>query len=646
MLSSFRNFSKSKVGTVVLALFAAAIFASFALADISGFGGGAFGGASNGTLVKTGDEQVSERDFTMGMERLLAAARQQNPEATYATVARNAPELIEQLTDDAAVKAFASDTGLVISRKLVDAEIASLPQTRGLDGKFSEAAYAQFLSQERLTDATVRRLFESDLARRLMLGSVAANARIPVGVATPYASMLLEQRRGELVFVETSAFRAGLAPTPAQLQTYYEQNKQRYTVPEQRVLRIAAIGPDQVAGVAPTEAEIAAYYKANSALYAGRETRTISQAVVPTKAVADAIVARARGGASFAAAAAPAGFSADDVSVGPQTRAQLVTLAGEPVANAAFAATAGTVVGPIQSDLGWHVVRVDAVTGEAGRSLADARSEIAAKLTADKRKEALVELVTKVEEAIEDGSSIVEAAAANRLTLTETPLITAAGVDRADPAYRFPAAQAPALKGGFDLAAEDDPVIETLPGDAGYLLVGLGRVVGAAPAPLAQIEDRVRADWVAKQASDRARTVAAGIAAKVGRGVALADAAKQAGTGVSPVQPFGARRIQLSQVPPQIAAPMRILFSLTQGKSRMVAAPEGAGYFVVRAVSVTPGNAATQPSLIAQVQRSFQEPAAQELAEQFLSAVRKDVGVKRDEDAIAAARSRLTSSGS
>ena len=188
-------------------------------------------------------------------------------------------------------------------------------------------------------------------------------------------------------------------------------------------------------------------------------------------------------------------------------------------------------------------------------------------------------------------------------------------------------------------------MVETLPNDAGYLLVGLGRVVGAAPAPLAQIRERVVADWTAKQASDRARAVAAAIAAKVARGVPLADAARQAGAGVSPVRPFGARRMQLTEVPPQLAAPMRILFSLSAGKSRMVAAPGGEGYFVVRAVSVTPGNAATQPALIGQVQRSFQEPAAQEIAEQFVAAVRKDIGVKRNEEAIAAARTRLTSSG-
>ena len=88
MLNFFRNLSKSIVGKVILVLFVVMIFASFALADISGFGGGALGGGSS-ALVETGDEQVSDRDFSMGMERVLASARQQNPEATYATVAGN-----------------------------------------------------------------------------------------------------------------------------------------------------------------------------------------------------------------------------------------------------------------------------------------------------------------------------------------------------------------------------------------------------------------------------------------------------------------------------------------------------------------------------------------------------------------------------
>ena len=466
MLSSFRRLSKSKVGTVILVVFLLGIVASFALADMANIGGGSIG-QSSGTLAEAGDEEVSERDFSTAMDRLLVAARQQNPEATLSSIAGDAPALLEQLIDETALRAFAADNGLLLSRRLIDAEIAGLPQTRGLDGKFSQEAYNAFLASQRLTDAQLRRFLAGDLLQRTMLGTVAANARVPVGVATQYASILLERREGELVLVSNDSFRAGLAPTPGDLQTYYAQNRQRYVVPERRVLRMASIGPAQVAGVAPTAQEIAAYYNANRATYAGREVRVISQAVVPTRQAADGIATRARGGAAFAAAAAPAGLSAEDVSVGPQSRQQFTSLAGEPVAAAAFGAARGAIVGPIRSDLGWHVIRIDEVRGETGRSLEQVRGEIAARLAADKRKEALLDLVTRVEESIEDGASLTEAAAAARLTLVETPPITATGADRANPAYRLPPELAPALRAGFELTADDDPVVEARPGETG-----------------------------------------------------------------------------------------------------------------------------------------------------------------------------------
>ena len=65
MLSFFRNLSKSIVGKIILVLFVLMIFASFALADISGIRRRRVRRRRSGTLVKVGDEQVTERDFTM-----------------------------------------------------------------------------------------------------------------------------------------------------------------------------------------------------------------------------------------------------------------------------------------------------------------------------------------------------------------------------------------------------------------------------------------------------------------------------------------------------------------------------------------------------------------------------------------------------
>lgn len=644
MISFFRGLSKSWVGTIILVLFFGAILVSFALADISNVGSSPFG-SSSGALVEIGDEDITDRDMSTSMNRALQQAQSQNPEATYSSLAGQFATILDQMIDERALVAFAADHGFTISKKLIDGEIASLPQTRGLDGKFSDQAYAAFLQQQQMTDADVRRLLNVAMAQRLVLAPAVVDARFPVGVARPYASMLLEQREGQVALIPSSRFVAGLNPSDGDLQAFYAQNRARYMVPEQRVLNLAKIGPESVAAVTASDAEIAAYYRANAAKYGGTESRVLSQAVVQAKAQADGIATRARGGAAFAAAAAPAGLSAEDVSVGPQTKAQFAKLAGEAVANAAFAGASGAIVGPIRSDLGWHVIRIDSISASAGQSLAQARAEISAQLSAAKRKGALADLITKIEESFDDGSSFAEATAAAKLPVIATPPVTATGVALANPAYRLPADLAPGLKVGFAQEAGDAAEVVTLPGDAGYLLVGVDRIIDAAPAPLASIRDRVRADWIRRKSSDRARAVASDIAAKVARGMAFEPAIAGAGVALPPAEPVTARRIQLSQANPDAVAPLKMLFTLGAGKSRLIADPSGRGFFVVKTNKIIPGDASANPALIAQTQAAFQQTTPDELASQLLNALKADVGVERDEKAIAATKQRITGSG-
>jgi peptidyl-prolyl cis-trans isomerase D len=644
MLPVFRRLSGSVFGTIIMVAILLMILLGFAMQDVQGVFSGGFG-LNKGTLAKVGDEEITDRDIDSAMRRVLQQAQEQNPEATYATIAGQFDPVLEQLITERTLLAFTKDHGLSVSKRLVDAQIATLPQTRGLDGKFSEQAYGAFLQQQRLTDAELRLLLQAALTERLLLAPAAVDARVPIGVARPYASMLLELREGHLGLVPTSVFRAGLNPSDGDLQSYYSQNRQRYMVPEQRVLRLAKIGPEAVAGIIPTEAEIAAYYKANQATYAGSETRVISQAVIQDKKQADGIAARAKSGAAFAVAAAPSGFAAEDVNLGPQTRAQFTGLATDAVANAAFAAQKGAVIGPIRSDLGWHVIKIEDIRGASGRSLAQAHDEIASLLTTNKRKEALTELVTRVEDQVMDGASFNEAVAASKLAVMTTPAINSAGTSRTDRAYRLPAELQPVLKAGFAMSADDDPEIVTLPENAGYVMVAIDRVIEAAPASLAEIREQVRTDWIQRKANDRARAAATDVAAKVARGMGLEQAMEQASTPLPPVQPMNARRVQISQANAEAVVPLRMLFSLAQGKSRMVADPKGRGFFIIKTDKITPGNAMNSPLLIAQTQAEFQQTASNELGEQMLAAMKAEQDIKRNEEAIAASKRRITGAG-
>ena len=646
MLTSFRRVAKSKVGTGIMATFFIMILASFAMSDISNFGSGKLGfGMGSSTLAKIGNLEVGDREMGEAMQRRLQQVRQQNPNADYATIAGDFDQLLDGLIDEKAMLAFADKYGFNLSKRLIDGEIAQIPQTKGLNGEFSDQAYRAFLAQQRLTDGQVREIISAGLLQQLLQTPIVANARVPVGVATPYAAMLLEERSGAIATIPVDLFKAGLNPTDADLQRFYTANRTRYMIPEQRVIRIARIGAEQVAGAAPSEQEVVAYYNANKATYGTKETRTIAQAVVPDQGTANAIAARAKAGAALAAAAAPAGANAA-VTTLSESRDAYTSVAGGRAAAAVFGAASGAVVGPVQSDFGWVVAKVEGVKTSGGKTIDQARPEIVAKLTADKRKEAIEDLVDTVQDAVDNGSNFVEAAAHAKLAVETTPLIMANGTSRANGSFHAAPELAPAIKTGFDIAPNDQPEIVSLANNAGYALVSPAEVVAAAPAPLASIRDRVSSDWVLDQATSRARMMAASIAAKANAGGALADALKAAGRPLPPAQAFSLRRIQIAMANGPVPEAMRTVFTTAQGKAQMVANPKARAFQVVKVDKVVPGTALSQPALISRMQKELQDAVAQDYASEFQQAVRQTIKVRRNESAIAAAKQRMVSGGS
>ncbi|MBV9527687.1 peptidyl-prolyl cis-trans isomerase [Sphingomonas sp.] len=648
MLSFFRSVANSGVGKVIAAVFLIAILASFAMSDISNFGSGKLGfglGLGSDTLASVGSAQVTNEDMDDAMQKRLQDVRQQNPQASYADIVGDIDPVLNQLIDQKALIAFTDKYGFSISKRLIDAEIAQIPGVRGLDGKPSIQGYSAFLSRNRLTDAQVRELIRAQLAATHLLAPLAAQPRVPVGVATQYAAMLLESRQGQAAVLPLTLFTAGLKPSDAQVQAFYTSNRNRYMVPEQRTLRFALITPDSVANVTASDQEIAAYYNANQATYGSRDTRTLSQVVVQDQKTAQAIADRARNGSTLAAAAAPAGSGAAVSSLPDQTKQAYASVAGDRVAVAAFSENAGAIIGPIESDFGWVVAKVDSVKAVAGKSLAQATPEISAKLTTEKRKAAMDDLYNKADSALSDGNSFTEVATKLKLSVTTTPLITADGTSRSVANFKLGPNLEPAVKAGFDLAPSDQPDIATLPNGGGYAMVAPAQVIPAAPAPLASIRDKVANDWVQTEALARARKAADTIAVKASAGISVADAVKQSGLN-APVQPLAARRIQVAQSQQPVPPAVRTLFVLAAGKSKAVADAQSRGYFVVKVDKIVPGNALAQPGLIGLMARELQQATQDDYAAGFLAAVEAHLKVRRNDNAIAAMKQRFATTGS
>ena len=616
---------------------------------ITGFGTDGFGGLgslSSGTkgevLARINGKQLTENEASDILNRQYSRARQEQPELGMTAFLDSAFEpIVDQLILALAVQSFGEEQGLIVSDRMIDREIVNIPAFRNFAGQFDDATFRQALQGQNITEAQLRQDIGRSLMQRQLLGPIARGMAVPQGVAREYANLLLERRRGTIGVVPAELMRAGITATDAEVATFYQRNRGRFTIPERRVVRYAMIGRDQVAdAIRATDQEIAAYYRQNAATYGPRQTRDLQSIVLPDQAAAQRFVQQVRGGTSFVDAARAAGFTAADIGVANQSQAQFAGTTGPEVASAAFAATQGAVVGPVRSRLGFHVVRTERINETPAQPLETVRPAIVQAIEQRKLADALNTLIERVEQRIADGANVEEAARAERLALVTTPPITATGQVPGQ-AFVLPPELQPALRSAFELDPDDpEPMIETLPNN-NFALVGIERVIPAAPPPLAQIQAQVRDALVQQRALERARVIGQQIVGRINGGMPAAQAFAQAGVRLPTPETVNMQRLEISRAGQQVPPPLITFFSLPQGRSQLLAAPNNAGWFVVHHEQRTPGDAGSQPQLIASTRTEFTSSAGTEIAEQFARSLEQASGVERNAEAIRRTRERL-----
>ncbi|RZL98268.1 MAG: peptidylprolyl isomerase, partial [Sphingomonas sp.] len=223
MLAFFRRLTHSKGGVIITFLVLGVIAIAFAAGDVTGIG--SMGGSIAANDVATvGKAEVTENEVKSRVQTELEGYRQQQPTLDMATyVGQGGFEgTMERIVSSLALEQFARGQGMVVSKRAVDGQIASIPALQGPTGKFDDNLYRRVLAERKLTDAQIRGdIVRDTLAQQLILPTSGAT-QMPAQLALPYASLLLEKRAGTIGFIPTAAVPAGAAPSDADLATFYK----------------------------------------------------------------------------------------------------------------------------------------------------------------------------------------------------------------------------------------------------------------------------------------------------------------------------------------------------------------------------------------------------------------------------------------
>lgn len=639
MISFFRRIFQSKIGLAITFAFIALIALAFAASDITG---STFGGvAGNDRVAVVGDDRIDTSELNQLANSALRQVRDERPTTTMPMFIEQGglEEVLNQLIDRYAIAGYAEKYGLRAGDNLVNSEILQIPAFRGPSGEFDQSTYQAALRNQNLTDAILRRDLADGLLAQQMLVPALAAPQMPDSIARRYTALLRERRVGSIALIPSTAFAPEGAPTDAQLQAFYDENRGRYIQPERRTLRYATFGAANIDDrIAATPAEIAARYERDADQYQAEETRSVASFFVPTRDAADAIRNQVAGGTSLENAARSAGFSVSTSA--SLTKEQLESTTSSAVADAVFAAAQGQMAEPARSSLGWYVARVDNITRTPARTLAEATPEIREQLLREKRIAALDDLSARIEEEVDGGRPLSEVADEFSLETQTTPALLANGRVFGDEQRGVPEALRPALATAFEMQESRPQLAVLVPGQQ-FLIFEVQNITSSAAAPLAEIRPRVEFEWRLSEGSKAAREVSERILQTARGEATLADAVNAEDAQLPPLERINMDRTELLSQQQRVAPPLALLFSMAEGTTKRLEARGDLGWFVVDLQDIVTDEVADDDPLLVATKTQTGGAISDEYAAQVTAAMRAELGVERNESAIESLRAQL-----
>lgn len=575
---------------------------------IFGLGGFGITNLSGGTVRSVGDvggKEIDINEYARALQQEMNALDAQAGRAVSFGEAQAAGLdrlVLNRLIASRAMDAETDRMGISIGDENLRQDLLQIREFQGADGSFDRDAYRYALEQTQLSESQFENTIREDSARTLLQAAIVSG----VVMNNTYGDVLIDFV-GEQRTIEMARLGEDLLVVPvgeaadADLRAFYDANIDQFTIPAQRQITYAWVTPSMlIDSIDIDEAALKDLYTQRDSEFNRPERRIVERLAFADQASAEAAKARLDNDeTTFESLVLDRGLTLADVDMGDVSAAELGQ-AGEAV----FAATVGDMAGPVQTDLGPALFRINGILPALSTSFEDALPQLREELAAERARRVIDTQIGDIDDLLAAGATLEELADETDLVLGQVGWHM--DVSEGIAGYETFRAMAAVV------TKDDFPQIDTL-ADGGIFALRLDDEVAAVPAPFEDVREDVATAWRKAEVSTQLQAMASGLLPQLGGDADFASYGLQSTTPLAIL-----RNGYVADTPDGFVGKV---FEMDLGS--VISVPTEAGLLVVRL------NAVTKPDRnapdVANLLQSVMDQAAGALSQDIFEAYAQDI---------------------
>ncbi|MGQ3486457.1 peptidyl-prolyl cis-trans isomerase [Roseovarius pacificus] len=469
---------------------------------ILGLGGFGVTNLSGGvsSIGSVGDTKIDINDYARALQSEMDARQAATGEPMTLQQARQngvTDAVLARMIATAALDDETARLGISIGDENLRRQILEIQGFQGINGTFDREAYAFALDRAGLSETQFEENMRTESARAILQGAVMGGITAPEGYIRPLMTYLAEQRDATWAILDRADLQTGLPdPTEEELKAYHQSHLPDFTTPTVKQITYAYLTPEMIIdSVEVDEQALRDAYDERIEEYRQPERRLVERLVFADSDSASAALARIENGEiGFEALVEERGLSLADVDMGDVARDDLA--AGS---DAVFSAGVGDVVGPLDSDLGPALFRVNAILAAQETTFDEAEAELRDELASGRARRVIETRISGIDDLLAGGATLEDLGA-------ETDMQT--GTLDWHPGMSDGIAAYAAFRSAAEAVSDSDyPEVMDLD-DGGIFALRLDKVIDPEIQPLDDVRPAVVAGWRQQATAEALKTQA------------------------------------------------------------------------------------------------------------------------------------------